>query len=326
MSLKTVSLIGWICFGLDALLVLLLFATKNVGDDAAGRGMATGFAVVLTPILLLAGGILLWGTRSGSRTGIIGGAMFTALPFLLLGANFVSGTIGRIERGISQSRRGKFVDPALTRIARLIEQGDTAGVRAALQGASLDFAQRDPFDRTLLGVAVDRATGMGSGPEHKAMVRILLDSGVPYDPEATRPGNDWFAEWAGSSGDMYNDMLEAALQHGADPNTRERFEQHPVIFSYHMSPAKLRMLVEHGADVHRRSERPDRLGWSALMNAVYFREWESAAFFLEQGVDPDYKSADGSSALSLFRERAGEERDTTGEAFLKVRQGLERAR
>jgi hypothetical protein len=62
------------------------------------------------------------------------------------------------------------------------------------------------------------------------------------------------------------------------------------------------------------------------MNAVYFREWQSARFFLEQGVDPDYKSADGSSARTLFRERQGEERDTTGAAFMTVRSALEHAR
>jgi len=297
-----------------------------MGVDAAGRGMATGFAIVLAPILLVAGGILLWGTRSGSKAGIIAGALFTALPFLLVGANFVSGMVGKAERAASLSRRGKFRDPALTQIARRIAEGDTAAVRSMLSGATLDFSQRDAFDHTLLGVAVDRATAMGSGPGHNAMVRVLLDAGVPYTADATQLGGDWFSEWACSSGDMYNDMLEAALRHGADPNANERYDDHPMIFCYNMTMPKLRMLMQYGADVHRRSARIDRMGWSTLMNAVYLREWDWAQFFLDQGVAADYKSADGSSALSILRERVAEEPGSaTGDAFGKVRAVRERA-
>lgn len=51
MSIKTVATIGWICFAINALFVLSLFVFRNVGDDAAGRGMAQGFALVLTPVL-----------------------------------------------------------------------------------------------------------------------------------------------------------------------------------------------------------------------------------------------------------------------------------
>ena len=326
MTLRTVALIGWICFALDALFVLMLFATKNMGDDAAGRGMATGFAIVLLPILFAAGGILLWGTRTGSKAGTIAGAVFTALPFILLGANFVSGMVGKVERAASLSRRGKFRDPALTQIARKISEGDTATVRTLLTGGALDFTQRDAFDHTLLGVAVDRATSMESGPAHKAMVRVLLDAGVPYAADATGPGKDWFSEWACSSGDMYNGMLEAALKHGADPNANERYDNHPMLFSYNMTMPKLRLLVQHGADVQRRSQRSDRMGWSALMNAVYLREWEWAQFFLDQGVAPGYTSADGSTALSILRERAGEDPDAAkGEAYERVHAALERA-
>lgn len=324
MTLKTVALVGWICFALDALFVLMLFITKNMGDDAAGRGMATGFALVLAPILLAAGGILLWGTRSGSRTGTITGALLTSLPFILIGANFLSGMIGTAERAASLSRRGKFRDPALTQIAKRVAEGDTAAVRALLAGAKLDFTQRDAFDHTLLGVAVDRATSMESGPAHKAMVRVLLDGGVPYTADATKPGRDWFADWACSSGDLYNDMLEAALRHGADPNANEPYDDHPMIFCYNMTLPKLRLLVQYGADVQRRSQRSDRMGWSVLMNAVYLREWEWAQFFLDQGVAPSYAAPDGTTALSILRERVEEEPESaTGEAYEKVRAALD---
>jgi hypothetical protein len=234
--------------------------------------------------------------------------------------------VGKVERAASLSRRGKFRDPALTQIARKIADGDTSAVRAMLSGATLDFSERDAFDHTLLGVAVDRATAMESGPGHSAMVRVLLDAGVPYTADATQLRGDWFSEWACSSGDRYNDMLEAALRHGADPNANERYDDHPMIFSYNMTMPKLRLLVQYGADVHRRSARTDRMGWSTLMNAVYLKEWEWAQFFLEHGVSEDYTSADGSSALSILRERVAEEPESAkGEAYDKIRAALERA-
>jgi hypothetical protein len=324
---ESVALVGWICFAVDALLVLGLFVSKNVGDDAAGRGMATGFGIVLMPVLLVAGGILLWGTRSGSKAGIIGGALLTGLPFIILGANFVTGMVDKMDRAASLSRRGKFRDAALTEIAKAIASGDTAAVRRLVAGATLDFTQRDPFDRTLLGVAVDRATETDAGPGHKAMVGALLDAGVPYAADATEIDGNWFSEWACSHGDTNNALLQAALRHGADPNANERYDEHPMFFCYNMTLPKIRMLVQHGADVQRRSQRIDRMGWSALMNAVYLREWEWALYFLEQGVPAGYKSEDGSTALSILEERVREEPGSgQGEAYEKLRSVLERER
>ncbi len=324
MTLKTTLVLGWIAFALDLIFVIGLFATRNVGDDAAGRGMATGFAMVLAPVLLLAGGILLWGTMSGARLGIIGGAIFTGLPFIVLAFKFASGQVENASRAVSQSRRGKFSDAQLTQVAKAVQAGDTAKVIALLHGRKFDFSQRDVFDHTLLGIAVEATTDMFAEPGHKQMVRVLLENGVPYAPDATEIGGDWFAAWAGSSGDFQIDLVEVALEHGANPNTNERYDDSALILSGNMTVAKLALLTKHGADVNVRSKRTDRPGWSTLMNAVYLGEWEWAMFFLQKGVAVDYRATDGKTVRDILKERAtddvaaGESAGPAYDAFVKA--------
>jgi hypothetical protein len=98
LSLKALALIGWTCFALDVLFVVMMFATRNVGDDAAGRGMATGFGIILTPIVLLAGGALWWAQRSGSFGGVLVATLLVGFPFLVLAKNVAMGPLSAIER------------------------------------------------------------------------------------------------------------------------------------------------------------------------------------------------------------------------------------
>ncbi|MFN8572976.1 MAG: ankyrin repeat domain-containing protein [Gemmatimonadaceae bacterium] len=311
-TLKTVSTIGWICFGIDALLVVSFFITQNVGDDAAGRGMATGFAIVLTPILLLAGGILYWATRSGSRAGIIGGTLFTALPFIALAVGRLNQVVDRFGRSAAMARRGKFKDPALTRVAAAVLVGDTIAVDTLLKGTAVDFTQRDTFDHTLLGVAVDQATDLMRGPKHPEMVGFLLAHGVPYATDATEVNGDWFATIVGDTGDRYNDVLEAALKHGANPNTKARYDDFPLLFSLNMTVAKAELLLKYGANLQGRSERTDRPRWTALMNAAYMGQWDLASFFLQRGVPVQYKAPDGNDVFSVMADVASRTKASAG--------------
>lgn len=54
----------WVFFLLDAVFVAMLAIQKNMGDDAAGRGMALGFAMMLAPVVAVAGCLLAWGQYS----------------------------------------------------------------------------------------------------------------------------------------------------------------------------------------------------------------------------------------------------------------------
>jgi len=82
-SLRTLTIVGWICFALEAGLVVMLLLSRNMGDDAAGRGLATAWGLVLLPVVLIAGGALYWAQRSGRA-----GAVWVAT--LLVGAPFIA--------------------------------------------------------------------------------------------------------------------------------------------------------------------------------------------------------------------------------------------
>jgi hypothetical protein len=299
-SAQVVSLIGWSCFALELLFVLMLLRSRNVGDDAAGRGLGTAFGLVLLPLVLLVGGTLLWGTLAKSVAITRAGALLAALPFLVMVFMTARGMLQKGNRAINQTRIGAFADPTLTGVARAIDNGDSAAVKRLLLGATPDFAQRDAFGRTLLGHAVFRATSYDGTPAQRAMVRVLLEHGVPYAADATEVDGDWATEMAVRSEDSAIDLLDVALQHGADPNAIVRGDDEPVLFAVSMTPAKADLLVSHGADVRAVAPGGFRKGWTGLMNAAYQGQWEMARWFLAKGVPIDYVAPDGMTLAKVI--------------------------
>ena len=60
----------------------ILSLIERLGDDAAGRGMARGFAVILGPILLVAAALFIWGQRGGPRPAFWAGFRIMAIPLV----------------------------------------------------------------------------------------------------------------------------------------------------------------------------------------------------------------------------------------------------
>lgn len=312
--LRTITIIGWICFALDALFVLILFVQRNMGDDAAGRGMATGFAMILSVPLLIAGSILLWGTLSANRYGMYGGALFAAIPFLFLAFNNVRGLTRQASRAAWSSREGKFADPVLTQMASAIDDGDAETVRALLAQGPRDWSQRDPHGKTILGYAVRRATYPSAPQEYRAVLEILFDGGVPYAANAESEDEDWFARTAYNSGNDYNDLLELALTHGANPNVPQAFDPDPLIFGSNMTPEKLDLFAKHGANVQARGADPGiRAGWTGVMNAVADGRWDVALWFLRHGISLDVVGRDGQTLHDIFAQAAEFRTNTNAE-------------
>ena len=304
LPIQTIQLIGWVCVALEGGFVLLLLRSRNAGDDAAGRGLATAYGALLAPIVLLVGGTLLWGTLTDSRPLIVAGALLSALPFLGMLAIGVLGMVRKASRAWVRRGTGAFDSRALTRLARAIDRGEVNTVAEMLKGARLDFTERDAYQRTLLGHAVFRATAMFSTPEQGQLVRALLEGGVPYAADAVEPDGDWASVIATNAGDQHNHILQAALEFGADPNARDPWDEQPQLFSRNMTVGKAKLLVEHGADVHALSARADRRLWSGLMNAAHEGQWEMAGFFLDHGVDPAYATPDGKTAGQIVATNA----------------------
>lgn len=97
MSLKIIAILGWTFFTRNALAVLWLFVTKNVGDDPAGRGMATRFAVILGPIVLMIGAALSWAHRSGSIGGVALITLLLGIPFWLFAYSLAKNELANLR-------------------------------------------------------------------------------------------------------------------------------------------------------------------------------------------------------------------------------------
>lgn len=283
---------------------------RDAGNDAAGRGVGRTYGIILLPILILAAGLLYWGTKSGSKLGAISGTIIVALPFFFLAQSKLKQMRENSADRAQKAEHGQFADARLNALVQAIDSGDTTGLKTLLtsyntSGTTPDYTQRDASGETLLGFAVTRALAYTSSTavdDKVDALRIVLENGVPYAANAGGKGGDW------SFGALVDTRAKGlavsaiALDAGADPNQIAKYEKFPVILSYQVPLAQLRLLVQHGADVQAKNER----GESTLMNAVSFKKFPEALFFLEQGVDPDYATSDGRTARTELKRVEGE--------------------
>lgn len=329
---RLATITGWILLAAEVFVVGALFITRNMGDDAAGRGMARGFAIVLAPVVAVAAGLFIWGQRGGPRGAFWIGFGVLALPLALFAVNAARSTLRSASISAGKALNGKFDDARLTTLARAIEGNDTAKVRAMLGEGRIDFDARSRRGRTILGRAIEHALEYGSPPSAVESVRMLLAAGAKPIPNAVEPefyqGNldahRLVAFVFGYTGDNMLQILDLILAAGADPNTRN-YEEQPLYFSTYSSLAKLQVLARHGADFTAlESTRTDRNGWTGAMFAVELGEYDVAAFLLDHGVSAQHVAPDGSSLRSLLQAKA--DAGESGAAFdaLCVRAGVSR--
>ncbi len=297
--MKIAFIAAWVLFAIEVLWVAMMFIWKDAGNDAAGRGVATGFGTVLLPFILIAGALLYWGQNSPSKALQWTALIVVAVPFLIGGGLWASNTVENISHRISAGGAGRFSDPHLTNIARAIERKDYPAVEALLkQPAKIDWEARDALDATLLGYAVNRVLADYSGDPSVEGVRLLLARGARSSEillETIISGN--------TPGSV--NLLQAVLEAGANPNSPGP-DGLPLIHITHAWHGldKLKLLARHGADLQALNNRPDRPQWTALMNAAYMMDWEMALFFLQHGVPPGYVAPDGNTLASILKERA----------------------
>ena len=299
MTIRIISILGWICFALDAAFVVALIVIRDAGSDAAGRGLGRGWGLILLPILLAAGGLLYWGTKSGSKVGTLAGTLMVALPFIMLAQGRIKQMRESAQSNAQKAEYGLFADANLNAISKVIDAGDTTALQTLLasykaQGIALNYTQRDRSGATLLGFAATRAMDYEGTMDKVAALRILLQNGVPYTADAQKVGEDWSFEALTGAPDRFVEIANIALDAGADPKQQARRDRYPIIMSYELSVPKLQLLVNHGADVHVRNER----GETTLFNMVRFKKFPQALFFLRQGVDPDIAASDGTTMQS----------------------------
>jgi len=134
--MKIAVVVGWTLLVVEGLIIASMFVQPNMGDDAAGRGMARGFAIVLGPIMLAAAALFVWGQRGGPAAAFWGGLGVMAIPLVVIVQKNVVGTFNRLDRAQGEARYGKFSDARLTRSrARDREGRHRDGTRHARRGA-----------------------------------------------------------------------------------------------------------------------------------------------------------------------------------------------
>jgi len=302
---------AWSLLALEALFVLALALQKDMGDDAAGRGMARGFALLLAPIVLAAAALLWWGGRGGPAAAWWLGLCIVAAPPAYGLFGFSAGLLQSIERGIWRAQQGHFADPRLTRLAQAIEAGDAGGLQRLLSsaGAPPDWAARDRWGRTLLGHAVVQAVSGAGDLERAELVRLLLAAGAPPAANAIAAQASMASvsehqlvyHLYGIHNPAALAVMDMVLAAGADANVVDE-DGRPIYFSTYTVLPALQILARHGADFGRLDPRSDRAQHNALMNAVSLRMWAEARFFLRQGLSPDARAPDGQSMRSILAE------------------------
>jgi ankyrin repeat protein len=139
-------------------------------------------------------------------------------------------------------------------------------------------------------------------PGQTNLFQFLISRGV--DPMTSSPDNLLLYN-AASTGDTT--LLGFLLRLGFKVNDTTSFGEVPLNAALTFrTPATLKMLIEHGANVNfqnlHEQNLPAQIGFTPLMNAALYNDRESFFSLLENGADPNLRSKNGYTALILLQE------------------------
>src|SRR5580693_8297305 len=180
MLLKVLRITAWVLFAADGFMVGAGIVSPNMGNDAAGRGMAMGFALVGLVFLAIGGAALFFGARAHSRLAVTGSLVLLALPLLLFFGTDLESMVHSMTGWISDRKVGRYPEPAQRELAKAIQAGDPAAMQRILATRPALNA-RDAAGNDLLGFAVSesRALDTGVSPEKRIeAIRLLLEAGM----------------------------------------------------------------------------------------------------------------------------------------------------
>jgi ankyrin repeat protein len=141
--------------------------------------------------------------------------------------------------------------------------------------------------------------------------QFLMEKGA--DPLHSCPDNLLLYTAAGT-GDTT--LLGFLLRLGLIVNDTTSFGEVPINSALSFrTPATLKMLVEHGANVNFQNLQelnlPALKGFTPLMNAAIANDRESFLFLLEHGADPNMRSKNGVTALILLQQSDSDDPEMT---------------
>jgi hypothetical protein len=274
------------------LLATLLVATVMAARDTqpcpeVGPWFGILVFASLYVLLIGAGGLLYYFTRSPSQGGII--TMTVVLGYFVV--MLIIQPIGRLYQDWSFEREyarvGEFKDPVLRPFAESIRAGDAAALTRRLDG-NPPPPGRDRAGHDLLGYALVAFRNRKGSLD---CVRALLEAGC--DPNTTRlpDGRAPIHFMIVDTTPGGREAVLLLLRHGADPNAVDPITGDTPIRESGDSPDLVRALVEAEAEM----DRVQSDGVTALVNFVAQCRWESARYLVEQGARLDVANGDGLS-------------------------------
>ena len=141
--------------------------------------------------------------------------------------------------------------------------------------------------------------------------QFLVERGA--DPLHSSPDNLLLCN-AAASGDTA--VLGFLLRLGFKVNDTTSFGEVPINAALTFrTPATLKMLVDHGANVNFQNfhelSLPAVKGFTPLMNAAIANDRESFLFLLDHGADPNMRSKNGVTALILLQQSDSDDPEMT---------------
>jgi hypothetical protein len=298
---KLLIVAGWGFFALDAFLVVTAIFSRDMGDDAAGRGVAFTFGLVGLAFVLGGGAGLHFSSRAHSWPGAIGSIIPLAVPGMLFFGTDVESYVHKIVSWVDSRREGRYSAPAQQALAKAIAAGDFETMRKIL-ASQPNLNARDAAGYDLLSYAVMETHLTRTDQEnlrHVEGVRLLLDAGMDPNQAKDTDGGSTFAGLAyflsqptpsGYVADRATtEVFRLFLEHGANPNILR--EQQPLIFSVWSNLDSLRALLDHGADINVRNEARD----TPLLFYLWNGRWDAALLLLERGADIDVTNNSGTT-------------------------------
>ncbi|MCB0639934.1 MAG: ankyrin repeat domain-containing protein [Lewinella sp.] len=293
--LKIITLINWIVIAILAILVAAEAISPSKGGDAAGRGMAQAFyfLAIVALIALLILNLLPFNATKYVAFGLI------LLPLVVLWTDSAWSGLKRLasRQAIGRNEDGTpwFQDRQKQQLALAIFEGDLNKVKRYLQEPIPGLHERDtPDEETLLEFAANAAAyATFNEVEKVACVRMLFDAGARFDSTEVADHPTYLAAaFTGSAA-----LVEFLLEHGADPNARDKSFNRPVLFeaisSYKQPNETVQALIDAGADPNTLFTDTGGMTTSALLHAAANQRWNICLRLLEKGADRHFVPTDG---------------------------------
>lgn len=286
--MKIITTINWVIIGIYCVLALLIYFDSNrSGVDAAGRGMAMGFLFVgLIYLAILIGLNFINVQWVRILVLLLGGA-----PLLVYAGRALSSRQSQAEYARLAHENAQFKDPHLNAMMRAMGDTDVHAMDSLLAEDSSQINQVGATNqRTILGIAVQNASGHDT-PEAHEIVRLVLQSGG--DPNVYHPSR--YAPLVRYG--VYSDtsLFRALLEAGADANVRG---EHAVPLLYTLIERggedvdeKVALLLQHGLDPNLAfgTAQPYQLNYSPVVWAAHYERWAICDLLINNGADVNFQ-------------------------------------